>query len=84
MLTFLPTCWDMEFYDFFLWVSLFFFIFFPSALKVSPNMVTVNHSDWVNTCLYTFRYLLASLLISETKRELARPSLESLLCALNT
>lgn len=49
MLTFLPTCWDMKFYDSFLWVSLFFFIFSPSpALKVSPNMVTVNHPDWDN------------------------------------
>lgn len=50
MLTFLPTCWDMKFYDSFLWGSLFFFIFsFSPALKVSPNMVTVNHSNWVNS-----------------------------------
>lgn len=74
----------MKFYDFFLWVSLFFFIFFPSlALKVSPNMVTVNHSDWVNICRYGFRYLSVFLLISETERELVRPSLESLPCTLN-
>jgi hypothetical protein len=49
MLTFLPTCWDMKFYDSFLWGSLFFFIFHSSpVLEVSPNMVTVSHSDWVN------------------------------------
>ena len=46
-------------------------------------MVTVNHSDWVNTCRYRCRYLSVPLLISETERELARPSLESLLCTLN-
>lgn len=85
MLTFLPTCWDMEFYSVFLWVVLFSFMFFsPSpVLKVGLNMVTVNHSDWVNTCCYRFRYLLVSLLISETERELARPLLESSLCALH-
>lgn len=80
MLTFLLTCWDMKFYNFFLWVSFVFLFFFPSpALKVGPNMVTVNHSDWVNTCHYRFRCLTVPLLISETERELARPSLESLL-----
>lgn len=69
MLTFLSTCWDVKFYNIFLWVSLFFFIFFSNPeLKVGPNMVTVNHSDWVNTGCYRFRYLLFPLLISKTEK----------------
>ena len=47
-------------------------------------MVTVNHSDWANTCCYRFRCLSVPLLISETEGELARPSLESFLYALNS
>lgn len=71
----------MKFYNFFLWVSFVFLLFFPPspAVKVGPNMVIVNHSDWVNTCHYRCRCLTVPLLISETERELARPSLESLL-----
>lgn len=64
MLTFLPTCWDMKFYDSFLWVSLFFFIFSSSpALKVSPNMVTVNHSNWVNSRPCRFGHSSVPLLV---------------------
>lgn len=64
MLTFLPTCWDMKFYDSFLWVSLFFFIFSPSpALKVSPNMVTVNHLNWVNSRPCWFGHSSVPLLV---------------------